>query len=121
MLRNRISKDDKARIIESYRSGGDYVETSKMLGVHRTTAWGIVRRFQLYGVINRPRGGSRYRKVDEDMVNILINTVEEHPKFTLCQLNASLRAALPNKPWITESCVSKTLQNQLVVIKKLKQ
>lgn len=119
MPRNRISTEDKQRLIDAYANGDDYVETARLLGVNRTTAWGIVRRHQIYGIVNRPRGGSRHRKVDEDRVNNLIRTVEEHPEFTLGQLNAGLRVDLPNKPRITESCVSKTLENQMIVMKKL--
>ena len=70
-----------------YVNGEDYVETAKLLGIKRTTAWGIVRRYQLYGQVNRPRGGARYRKVDQEMIDQMIATVEEHPEFTLSQIN----------------------------------
>ena len=36
----------------------------------------------LYEQVNRPRGGARNRKVDQEMIDQMIATVEEHPEFT---------------------------------------
>ena len=62
MPRDRVSAEDKQCIIDAYVNGEDYVETAKLLSVKRTTTWGIVRRYQLHGQVNQPRGGARNRK-----------------------------------------------------------
>ena len=72
MPRNRISTEDKQRIIDAYAAGEDYVEAARLLGVKRTTAWGIVRRHQLHGQVNRPRGGARHQKVDQEMTDNMV-------------------------------------------------
>ena len=113
MPRNRISDEDKRRIIESHTNGDDYVETARLLGVKRTTAWGIVRRNQQQvqaNQANRPRGGARNRKVDQEMTNNMVATIEQHPEYTLAQINAQLHAELPDKPQISDSTVAKTLK-----------
>ena len=119
MPRNRISNEDKQRIIDAHTNSEDYTETARLLGVNRITAWGIVRRNQLYGHTNRPRGGPRNRKVDQEMIDHMVATIEDHSEYTLGQINTELRAALPNKPAVTESTVAKTLRNQLIVLKKM--
>ena len=106
MPRDRVSAEDKQRIIDAYVNGEDYVETAKLLGIKRTTVWGIVHRYQLYGQVNRPRGGARNRKVDQEMIDQMIATVEEHPEFTLSQINTDLQETLPNKPRVTDSTIS---------------
>ena len=118
MPRDRVSAEDKQRIIDAYANGEDYVETARLLGVKRTTAWGIVRRYQLHGQVNRPRGGARNRKVDQEMIDQMIATVEEHPEFTLSQINNNLQETLPNKPRITDSTISKTWQTSSLWLKR---
>ena len=73
-------------------------ETAKLLGINWKTAWGIIRRNQLYGHANRLRGGPRNCKVDQEMINHMVAIVEDHPEYTLGQINAKLHFALPNKP-----------------------
>ena len=119
MPRNRISTADKQHIIEAHANGEDYVETARLLGVKRTTAWGIVRRHQLRGQVDRPRGGPWNVKVDQEMIDNMIASIEGHPEFTLARINENLRAALPDKPHITNSTISKILRGQLIMLKKM--
>ena len=91
----------------------------RLLGVNQITVWGIVRRNQLYGHANRLRGGPRNRKVDQEMIDHMVAAVEDHPEYTLGQINTELRAALPNKPAVTEWTVAKKLKTQLIVLKKM--
>ena len=119
MPRNRIAAEDRQRIIDAYANGQDYVETTRLLGIKRTTAWAIVRRNQLHGNAPRHRGGARNRKVDQQMIDNMVATVEQHSEYTLGQINTELRVALPNKPQITETTVARALKHQLIVLKKL--
>ena len=44
-------------------------------------------------------------KVNEDMVNLAIDIVSEHPVYTLMMINQDLRLRLPNAPHVTPSTI----------------
>ena len=116
---NRISEETKRRIVTAFGDEEDYIEVARILGVKRTTAYGIVRRFQEHGAIVRPRGGARVAKVDNEMRNCMLQIVEENAAFTLNQIKERLQMRLPNKPHIHISTIAATLDGMLVRIKKL--
>ena len=120
MPRNRISQETKQRIVDAHMNGDDYVEVARVLGVARGTAWSIVRRHQLHGVVERPRGGARNAKMNEEMTNACgVAIVEMHVDYTLSQINHELRMQLPHKPHVCISTISKTLHGQLIHLKKM--
>lgn len=120
MPRARISEQDKRRLVEAHANGDDYVEVAKTLGIKRGTAWSIVRRHQdQHPMEFKQRGGARNTKVDEEIASAAVAIVDDHPEFTLAQINSELRLALPNKPRICIASLRKVLQGQLVTIKKL--
>ena len=45
-------------------------------------------------------------KVDKEMIDQMIATVEEHSEFTLSQINTDLQETLPNNPRVTDSTIS---------------
>ena len=118
---NKISEADKRRIVEAHDREEDYFEVARVLGVARTTAWAIIRRYQLHNEVIRPRGGRRNEaiKMDDDMRECLVNIVRDYPAFTLTQINAELRARLPAKPHVSVSSVVRALDGQLISSKKL--
>ena len=69
MPRNWIAAEDRQLIIDAYANEQDYVETARLLGIKRTTAWEIICRNQLHGNAPRHRGGARNRKVDQQMID----------------------------------------------------
>lgn len=79
----------------------------------------INRAAKREGVVSRPRGGARYRKLDGDMVEKIIEIVEENPAITIPNIIAELRNRLPNKPPISETTVCRALHEQLISLKKL--
>ena len=83
--------------IQTHENGQDYYDTARVLGIARTTAWGIIRRYQLHGQVVRPRGGAWRRKVDQEMINELTVLVEAHPEYTLTQLKREMHENLPLK------------------------
>lgn len=117
----RISEETKRQIVAAFDREEDYVEVARILGVKRTSAYGIVRRYQVDNVIVRDRGGARLVKMDDDMRNCLSGIVEENPAFTLKQLNEEMQVRLPNKPHVHNSTVSMALDGMLIRIKKLEQ
>jgi len=120
MQRRRISKEDKYRLAEAHANGEDYVEVARTLGIKRGTAWSIIRRHQDQDPIKfEDRGGARNVKLDEEIGRAAAAVVEEHPEFTLNQINSEVRLLLPNKPRICISTLRKALQGQLITIKKL--
>ena len=114
MPRARISVDDKRRIIDAHNNGEDYEEAARVLGIKRGTAWSIINRHQRTGVIARPRGGRRNVKVDDEITEQCIRIVEDHPEYTLTQIKRELELALPTKPRISISTISKMLHGQFI-------
>ena len=110
MVRNRVSAEVKQCIIDAHNNGDDYQETARLLGVKRGTAYSIVSRHIRLGVVQRPRGGGRRPKLDQEMKAAAVDIVEESPEFTLEQINAELRTRLPNKPRISIQTLSVCLQ-----------
>ena len=120
MVRTAIPEDVKRRTIESHEAGLDYQETARVLGVKRGTAYYIVRRYTENGVVVRPRGGARIRKMDAAMDEVLVQIVEEHPEWTLTQLKATqLQLRLPHKPVVSIQTLGRRLRNQLIVLKTM--
>ena len=90
------------------------------MGIQQGTAWAIVRRAQdRGGVVAVPRGGRHRAFVDDDITATLVEIVEQHPTFTLVQLNAELRLRLPEKRRISTTSVARCLNNSLIVLKKM--
>ena len=114
-----ISVVDKRRLIDSFNNGEDYLSLANQLNINVSTARNIVRRAQIGGEIAGARGGRRNVKVDDDMVNMLLELVDEHPEYTLQQFNAALRERMPDKAHISGSTVAKVLECRLITIKKL--
>ena len=90
-------------------------------GIKRGTTWSIIRRHQDVAQRGEPvfpaRGGARTVKVDNEIREAAARIVEEHPEFTLQQINNELRLRLPHKPLICLSSLRKALQCQLVTLK----
>ncbi|GFN84345.1 Dde superfamily endonuclease [Plakobranchus ocellatus] len=117
---SKINTDDKRRIYESYVRGEDYVDVARLLNVKRTTAYNIVKRTeQNHGQIERPRGGHRHAKVTDAMRAVIRAVVEEHPDFTIRNINRELRTSLPQSPAISQTTISGILDGLLVTTKKL--
>lgn len=119
MPRAKISIQDKERIIAAHENGDDYMETARVLGIVRGTAWSIIRRHQHNGVVALPRGGPRNRKVDDEMRNACVAIVDNHPEYTLVQIKRELEVELPNKPRVCINTISNILDGQLITTKKL--
>lgn len=119
MPRAKISIIDKERLIAAFERNEDYQELAEQIGIKRTTAWSIVRRFQVNGVVARQRGGSFNVKCDVEMTQCVTRIVEENPTFTLNQINEALRVELPQKPHVCINSVANMLNGQLITMKKM--
>ena len=73
MPRNRISTADKERIIAAYQRNDDYAETARHLNIAQGTAYVIIRRYQQFGVASRQCGGAHNRKLDEEMIIVIVS------------------------------------------------
>lgn len=122
MRYQRISVVDKQRLVDAHKRGEDYVALARQLGIKRPTAYAIIRRAQDNdGVVAFPRGGTRpqRRRVSPELIEAAVDIVENHPEFTLDQINAELRTSLPNHARIGRSTLSSMLHGELIVMKKL--
>ena len=62
------------------------------------------------------RGGARRVKVDNEIGEAAARIVEEHPEFTLQQINYELTLRLPQKCFIFLSLLRKVLRCQLITL-----
>lgn len=118
----RIASVDKQRLYDAFLRKEDYVELAKQLGIKRTTAWAIIKRAEENGgEITRPRGGIRLTsvKVTDNMVETAVAITQEHPEFTLNQINGELRLRLPHSPAIGRTTLANMLSGRLISLKKL--
>ena len=120
MARRHISEEDKRRLIDAYDEGRSYQEVADVLGIKRGTAYHVIRRFKNTGVVARMRGGRNHQLVDEEMEDAVVSIVEQHPEFTLAQINHELRLRLPDKPHVCDNTVSNVLHGRLITTKLLR-
>ena len=116
-----MSAEDRQRIVGSFRDGLDYVARAcaERLGVRRSTAYSIVRRYQESGDVQpRARSGGRPPKLDAEMRDFLVMLVEELPTVSLRELNATMRNTWPHKPHVDVSTIARALSGMLISIKK---
>ena len=86
MPRTRISTEDKRRLIDAHNNGENYEVTARVLGIARGIARSIISRHQTTGVSIHSRGSRKNVKVDEEMTQQCVQIVEDHPEFTLNQI-----------------------------------
>lgn len=100
--RNKIvSEADRRRIVDSFDNGEDFIAVAATLGVKRTTAYTIVRRYQATGQVARtPRVGGRQPKLDPESIDFLVSLIDANPCITLTEMNATLREIFPRKPQV---------------------
>ena len=114
MSRNRINEQDKNRIIDAYKDCRDYEEVTSVLGIKCGTAYLIIRRYNLTGVVARRRGGANNWRTDDEMANMAVAIVEEHPEYTLTQINDELRLRMPDKPNVCDNTLSNLLHGRMI-------
>ncbi len=113
---------DKQRLFDAHNRGDDYVDLAQQMGIKRTTAYAIIRRAQQNdGKVALQCGGARMQRqlVTPELGNAAVEIVEQHPEYTLQQINRELRLALPHHAHIGRSTLSSMFHGQLIVVKKL--
>ena len=119
MSRARITDADRSRLIECYENGEDFLTLAGILGVKRQTAYSIIRRYQENGRRERgPHGGSRAPVLDGESVDFLLMLIEDNPCITIREMNRTLQEGFPNKPFVSDSTVSRSLDNNLITVKQ---
>ena len=119
--RRGVSEEDRRRILHAYRDGTDYVAVARQLGVPRTTAWSVIRKWLQTGEETASRrGGNRPRKVDDEMLNFYQLLIEDDPTITLKKMNAIVRDTWPHKPIVSTATISRELHGSLITVKQLR-
>ena len=114
----RVSNTDRGRIIACYKKGDDFILLADSLNINRDIARSIIRVWRAEARIERlPQGGSRNRRMDEEMVETLIAIARDEPFSTLVTLKDKLEARLPSKPRAHISTIARHLENQLISLK----
>ena len=117
--RQRISQENRERLVRAFdEPEQDYLSVADTLGINRSTARGIVRRYLEEGRVNeRARGGRNHVKVDEEMKRCIAAILDENPVLTLDAINTTLRERLPQKPHVYSRTIGKILDGMLYTVK----
>ncbi len=118
MNRGRIYDVDRERLVNAFRQGRDWLNVADTLGINRQSARNIIVKFRRNGeVVQRPRGGARRIKMDQQMIEFCVAQIEAKPTITLKEINENLRTDLQDKPYVTQQCISKKLDGLFYTIK----
>ena len=117
--RNRIPNEVRGRLVRSFEDPTeDYLMVADTLGVNRSTARGILTWYICEGTAQeRPRGGRKNVKVDNDIKRCLNDIVDDNCMLTLTEINREVRRRFPRKPQIHDRTVGSTLDGMLVSLK----
>ena len=117
--RNKIPLEHRQRIVRAFEDDAeDYLLVADTLGVNRSTARSIVRRYIREGRIQeRRRGGRNTVRVDEEMRNCRREIINENSLPTFWQINRELRRRLPDKLFIHDRTMARTLDGTLLRVK----
>ena len=119
----RISDEDKLRLIRAFRNLEDYQLLADQLGIKRGTARQIISRAMKKEDPEKMeggrRGGAHHVKVDEEMRTVISSIIGENPAATLININAELKRRLPSKPHISDAYLSKVCRGMFFTLKKL--
>ena len=113
--RQRISQENRERLVRAFNDPEqDYLNIADTLGIHPSTARGIIRRYLEHDRIEElPRGGRNNTKVDREMRLCIEEIINENAMSTLEAINEQLRERLPQKPHIHSRTVGKMLDGML--------
>ena len=114
----RVTLQDRERIIDAYEEEEDFITVAHTLGIKRTTAYEIVRKYQRTGDIeSRHKEGGRPKKLDNEALDFLVMLIEDKPTISLRELNETLQEVFPDKPHVSDSTVKRALDGELITLK----
>ena len=115
----RISDEDRERLVEAFEGhNADYLELADTLGIKRSTARSIVATYLRSGRRHKlHRGGAKNQKMDDEMRARIQRIIDVNPLVTLQQIKRDLEAALPLKPTVTISTISRALDGMFITLK----
>ena len=117
---NRIRNEDRARLVETFEAGRDYLEMADTLGIKHSTARSIIMTFTRTGRTERlPTGGARNSKMDDEMKNRLERSLQDNPMMTLVEMQQDLRQNMPQKPPVSISTIARSLDGMMFSMKML--
>lgn len=94
-----VSAQDRARLLDCSRRGGDLPSLARTLGINIKTARSIVRTDR---DLPKARGGSK-STFNVDVLTSLTKLVDDHPTYTLKQLKSELQRQRPGLAISTSS------------------
>ena len=87
----RISLVDRQRIVDAYEQNRDWLSVAEALQIKRQSARNIIVKFRNTGRERTdPKGGAKNKKVDNKMLQRLIQFIEHKATITLNELKKKL-------------------------------
>ena len=115
----RVSDNDRNHIIQTYGSCEDFLTTARHLGINRTTAYQIIRRYQNQGedqegVIRIP---GRKTNLSSEAIDFLVSIIDSTSTITIQEMNQTLRDIFIHEPHVCDSTITRALQCELITLK----
>ena len=78
--RSTVNNQDRQRLVDCHEAGDDVMNLAEQLGVNRDTARSVIRVWMSEGRVEaKPRGGTRNRRVDNEMLQEICEWPERIP------------------------------------------
>ncbi|XP_014782207.1 uncharacterized protein LOC106877732 isoform X18 [Octopus bimaculoides] len=115
-----VSNAARNQLIDCYDRGSNYKDFAKSMGINLKTASRIILDYIKTGKREALLKGGRCNvKVDDEMRAYLYEAINNNPSITLRKINEGMRLNLPQKPLVSDGCISRTLDRMLLTRKKL--
>ena len=89
METKELSKQDRNKVVEKYRSGLSYKKISKTLNIPRSAIKSIIKKLKEYGTITNLPRESRPPKLTNQTRRAIFREATKRPKITLMVLQSS--------------------------------
>lgn len=115
-----VSNAARNQLIDWYDRRLNYKDFAKSMGINLKTASRIILDYIKTGKREALLRGGRYNvKVDDEMRAYLYGKINNNPSITLRKINEGMRLNLPQKPHVSDRCISQTLKRILLTTKQL--
>ena len=114
----RTSEEDRARIVESYENGEDFLALAHGLRIKRTTAYSIVNVYLKEGRCESlQQKGGRPKAIDDETLDFIVTLIEGNAAIGLRELQSTVREIWPRKPHFSVTSLSRALEGECISLK----
>ena len=112
----RNISEDKAHILKCSNEGKDFVQRAHTLEINSSTAYDIVQANRKKN--NLPKGSTRNKKLDDEFLEVVIESLRENPLFDFKSNDSKKRQIkFVRRPSLERKALSKGLDGPVIILK----